>query len=66
MKECCATCRLWLNLVMFDYGHGGCEHHNMGNICMALASDGQVVWKVGNDPERDVCGWYEPKEDDYD
>lgn len=48
--------------VQYDYGHGGCEHHDMGHCCIALIGDGQVVWMVGGNDERDVCEDYEPEE----
>ena len=62
MEECCATCKRRVKLVMFDYGHGGCEHHDMGYACMAFVDDGQVTWMVGDDPEVDRCECWEPKE----
>lgn len=61
MKECCATCKKWMELVMFDYSHGGCEHHDMGHACLALAHDGRVIYKVGTDAENGMCECYEPK-----
>lgn len=63
MEECCATCKRWLKLVMFDYSHGGCEHHDMGHACMAFERDGQVTWMVGTNPEKGMCECYAPKED---
>lgn len=62
MEECCSTCKNRLKLVMFDYSHGGCKHHDMGHACTALMSDGQITWMVGNDPDCDMCECYEPKE----
>jgi hypothetical protein len=34
----------------------------MGHACTALMSDGQIIWMVGDDPDRDMCECYEPKE----
>lgn len=62
MHECCTTCRKWLNLTMYDYGHGGCEHYKMGHVCTLLSDEGTIIWMVGNDPGCEVCEGYEPKE----
>ena len=62
MKECCENCKRWLELVMFDYQHGGCEHYDMGHTCTLFANDGRIVWMVGNDPTVEQCEGYEPKE----
>lgn len=63
MKECCAACKKRLELVMFDYQHGGFERHNMGHACTAFETDGTIIYMVGNDPENDMCESFEPKED---
>lgn len=62
MNECCATCKRWIKLVMFDFSHGGYERHDMGHCCTAFADEGKITWIVGNDAEHDMCEAYEPKE----
>ena len=61
MRECCATCKRWLNLVMYDYSHGGCKHIDMGHCCTAFANEGEIAWMVGTDAEREMCEEYKPK-----
>lgn len=62
MQECCANCKRWLKLEMFDYQHGGCEHHDIGHCCTVFANEGKIVYMVGNDPEDGQCEAYIPKE----
>ena len=62
ITECCINCKNWMELVMFDYQHGGCEHHNMGHACTLFANDGRIVWMVGNDPTVEQCEGFVPKE----
>lgn len=61
MEECCLNCRRRLKLVMFDYSHGGCEHHDVGYACTLFAEEGQIIWMVGKDHERCICEGYKPK-----
>lgn len=61
MNECCKTCRKYMELVMYDYGHGGCEHHDMGHACTVFIDEGRIVWMVGNDSEKDMCEAYMPR-----
>lgn len=67
MPESCATCRLCLDLVQYDYLQGGCKHYRKpGFICLAFASEGQACWMMGLDKQRQKCEMYEPREVKHD
>ena len=61
MEECCSTCKYRLKLVMFDYSHGGCKHHDMGHACVANENEGYIAYMVGIDAAKGKCECYVQK-----
>ena len=64
MNDCCKNCKRNLNLTKFDYTKNGCQHTKMeGFICTAFANEGEAVWMIGLNQERDLCEEFLPKGD---
>ena len=63
MNECCSNCRLCLRLTKYDYSGKGCEHTKLdGFACLAFAGEGDAIWMVGLDPDKEMCEcWKERK-----
>lgn len=65
MKECCANCKLRLDLEKLDYSQGGCQHTKLeGFCCLVFASEGQANWMVGVNTDEDMCECFSPKIDE--
>ena len=60
--DTCSNCGRKYRLTKFDYSDGGCKHTDMeGYVCMAFADEGEAVWMVGADEEKDLCECYQEK-----
>ena len=64
MKDCCKNCKRNLKLTKFDYTGIGCKHTDMeGFICTAFAHEGEAIWMIGVDQEKDLCEEFLLKDD---
>lgn len=62
MKECCNTCERKMDLVKYDYSHGGCIHTDYdGFACLVYPDEHVVVHMVGVNPEIGICEMYLPR-----
>lgn len=62
MEECCKTCGHNLKLTRFDYTDTGCKHTEMeGFICTAFAFEGDAIWMMGLNQEKDLCECFYPR-----
>ena len=65
MEEHCSNCRYCLRLTKYDYSGRGCEHTEMdGFACLAFASEGDAIWMVGLNPEKELCECWEERKSD--
>lgn len=59
MKESCNNCLYMKTLIQFDYSGKGCKHTKQdGYACTAFASEGEVIWLIGDDPSTGMCECY--------
>jgi len=59
MKESCNNCLYQKRLIQYDYSGKGCKHTDQdGYACTAFASEGEVIWLIGNEPSAGMCECY--------
>ena len=62
-EENCSTCKNCLDMIVFDYSHGGCEHTEVKDdyVCLAFEDDGEAIVMRGKQREKGRCECWEPK-----